>query len=300
MLGLFDEHVRELQAVVALREESPASVSDIWNSCSNSNPVREDSTVTDIMDIDLDVFQQNLDAMVFASKYEVAYESEIMRAKVFLEGRNIPIAILGIWVPDCTGSEGGSEFFRHVPDEVAHLVDFNIGPGLFSGGYTSRRCSRQARPGGLQTSDLHSTNPPKRPTQGASVEAPKIEQPRPTISSPTLKRGRHPLATVTLATDPLSPPRDTIGSTQHHENSSRIKPQEGTQCYRDERTSGGMRLRNRSSIPGTRDAIQYYFDSDWLSYDSSHDVRRIHSSKTRLRHCHSIPNPQCFFLDSHL
>jgi hypothetical protein len=69
VLGLSDKRFEELLAAVALRDESRASVTDIWNSCANSNPLCEDSMVTGQMDIDSDVFYQNLGAMAFASKY---------------------------------------------------------------------------------------------------------------------------------------------------------------------------------------------------------------------------------------
>lgn len=238
------------------------------------------------MDIDPDIFQQNLDAMAFASKYEVAYESEIMRAKMFLESRNVPITVLGIWVPDCTGSEGSTEFFRHLPEEIAKLVGSNIDtPGLFSGGFPGRGNFRQTQ-SSLPRTDLNSTTPTNRATRSPPVDASKVQESRPIISGPTPKRGRHALATVTLVTDPLSPPRHA-GGTQHHDKSSRIEsarmaPQDDTQCLGDERMSGGMRLRNRSSIPGTRDATQYYFDSDWQSHDSSPDESEYTAPKPML------------------
>ncbi|KEF57838.1 uncharacterized protein A1O9_05759 [Exophiala aquamarina CBS 119918] len=272
ILGLSEKHFKELQAAVALRDESPASVSDIWNSCANSNTVREDSTVGDIMDIDSDIFQQNLNTMVFAGKYEVAYESEIMRAKTFLESRNVPSTILGIWVPDCTGSEDSTEFFRHLPKEVAKLVGFNdITLGLFSGGYRWQGTSRHVQSSFLRTDDSNSTKTTKIPVSGQLADASKDQELRPLISGSTPKRGRHPLATVTLAMEPLSPPRKTLGGTHHRKESSRIGPQNDTQGHGDERMSGGTQLRNRSSIPGTRDRDSYHQDSEWQIDDSSQD-----------------------------
>lgn len=277
ILGLSDKGFEGLLAAVALRDETPASVTDIWNSCANSNPVCEGSMVTDQMDIDSDVFHQNLGAMAFASKYETAYESEILRAKLFLESRSIPITILGTWVPDSTGSEG-TEYFRHLPKNVAQLVGIDIAAtGIVSGEVLGRLKPGQiSKPSLSRTQDFNDIDMTRESTKSQTSHALAIQESRPTISEPTPKRGRHPLATVTLAGGSFSPPLPRPGDMQHHDEhpkftSPRTMSQDYSQDHGDERMSGVMRLRNRSSIPATREAAPLLLDSDRQSCGSSYD-----------------------------
>lgn len=302
ILGLYDRRFEELLAAAALRDETPASVTDIWNFCANSNPICEDSLVTDQMDIDPDVFHQNLGAMAFASKYEIAYESEILRAKLFLESRNIPIAILGTWVPDCTSSEG-TEFFRYLPEKVAQLVGIDIGaPGVVSGELPRRLQSGHiSMPSLSQTQDLNDVEVTREATKSQTTHSLRIQESKPIFPEPTPKRGRHPLATVTLAGDSFTPPLRRSGDTQFHDEypkfeSSRTMSQFDAQHYGDERISGVMRLRNRSSIPATREAGPFFLDSDSQSCGSSYDENETTTSRSELNTDTTFQSPNAGYL----
>lgn len=271
-LGLSEKHFKELQTLVALRDESPATVTDIWDSCANSNHLCEDSMVTDQTHIDSDVFHHNLSAMVFASHYEVAFEAEILRAKEFLESRNVPTTLLGVWIPDCTDSRR-TEFFRYLPGELVKLAGIDITTSsIVVGAANDRRKPAVSRPQDRNNNNNTLRGILKNPLS----RSPNVQEAGRVVTDLTFKRGPHPLATVTSAEDTHTKHHRGPGDPQR--GHSDLKPellggisQDETKHDNDERNSGVMRLRDRNSIARTREATPYYLDTGLQHFDFSVD-----------------------------
>lgn len=270
-LGLSEKHFKELQTIVTLRDESPASVADIWDSCANSNHLCEDSMVTDQIHIDSDVFHHNLSAMVFASHYELAYEPEILRAKKFLESRRVPTTLLGVWIPDCTDSRR-TEFFRYLPRELVKLASIDITTSSIVVGEANDR----RKPAVSGSQDRNNNFHPRGILKNPLARSPNVQEASLVVTDLTLKRGRHPLATVTSVEDTHT--KHHRGPEDPKRGRSDLKPellggvsQDETQHDNDERKSGVMRLRDRNSIARTREATPYYLDSGLQQLDFSVD-----------------------------
>lgn len=75
--------------------------------------------------VEPEILTQNLEQLVLASNYELAYEVELNRAECFLLTRHVSTAVLGTWVPDgAIGDE--SEFFTFLPGGSSeHLAWLN-------------------------------------------------------------------------------------------------------------------------------------------------------------------------------
>lgn len=271
-LGLSEKHFKDLLTMVALRDESPATVADIWDSCANSNPLCDDLMAADQTYLESDAFHQNLGAMVFAGNHEVAYESEILRAKQFLKSRNLPATILGIWIPDCSDSRG-TEFFRNLPGEFAELagIDITIRDNVVG------EVVDKKRPAVISQNPLNKHHSLEGIPKNGLSELLNLQTSGSAVDGLSLKRGRHPLATVTSAEDnPRTQiPQSAIlqhGQQDFDHSSTHSTSQAESQHDDDRRTSGVMRLRNRNSIPRTREATPYYLDTgSQYYYDLSID-----------------------------
>jgi hypothetical protein len=121
VLGLTSHESTQIQKAVALRILHPASVAEIWNHCS-----RVDLGFPGMLhlpsSIDIGLFREFADYMVFASNYELAYESELRLATRFLSSRAISPELLGTWLPDPSDPRG-SELLTHIP-AVATMPTF--------------------------------------------------------------------------------------------------------------------------------------------------------------------------------
>ncbi|KAK5048028.1 hypothetical protein LTR84_006218 [Exophiala bonariae] len=262
-LGISEKHFREIQALVALRLEWPATVTEIWDECANNNHLNhsDDSIVSDPSSIDPDIFRQNLDAMVFASNYEVAYESEILRAKQFLKSRNLPTSILGIWVPDCSDSKG-TEFFRNIPKELIKFTGINTTTRDIIVG----EVAHEARPTISRAREPNNQGSPRGILKNVLFQPLNLQAINPVETDSTVQRGRHPLATVTSVEAVSSTLAGEPGDLQQSQQD--LNPslpggtsQDETQHKFDQRSSGVMQLRDRNSIPPARAATPYYLDS---------------------------------------
>lgn len=99
VLGLTERQLSEIQKAVRLRSLNPASLGEIWGFCTASS-VGSLTILEPPSFVDIDLFNEYLNYMIFASNYELAYQSEVRRAEGFLSSRSLPTDMLGVWVPD--------------------------------------------------------------------------------------------------------------------------------------------------------------------------------------------------------
>lgn len=87
-----------------------------------SSPRNESSRLP----VEPEILTQNLEQLVLASNYELAYEAELNRAELFLITCHVTTAVLGTWVPDgAIGDE--SEFFTFLPEGSAERLGWPNG-----------------------------------------------------------------------------------------------------------------------------------------------------------------------------
>ncbi|KIW78748.1 hypothetical protein Z517_08587 [Fonsecaea pedrosoi CBS 271.37] len=113
LLGLTEHEAFQIEKAVSMRVLHPATVAEIWDYCSKASaegsaPLQPPSV------IDADVFDEYVGYMVFASNYELAFESEVRLAREFLSSRGIATEVLGTWMPDPSDVPFDG-LFRHVP-----------------------------------------------------------------------------------------------------------------------------------------------------------------------------------------
>ncbi|KIX05733.1 uncharacterized protein Z518_03705 [Rhinocladiella mackenziei CBS 650.93] len=114
LLGLTEYESSQIQRAVGLRSLHPTSVAEIWDYCRHIGPEIPGLEHPPSF-IDLNVFKDYVDYMVFASNYEFAYPSELERAWEFLQQHQIPTSVLGVWQQDPSDIRD-SAFFTYVAE----------------------------------------------------------------------------------------------------------------------------------------------------------------------------------------
>ncbi|EXJ72746.1 uncharacterized protein A1O5_03893 [Cladophialophora psammophila CBS 110553] len=126
ILGLTEHEATQIEKAVGLRVLHPASIAEIWDFCSKAS-VEISGFPRPPSYIDPDIFSEYVHYMVFASTYEVAFESEVRLAEDFLSSRGIATDLLGMWLPDPLDGQFDA-FFKCVPGTTgkANLSNSNL------------------------------------------------------------------------------------------------------------------------------------------------------------------------------
>ncbi|KIW96141.1 uncharacterized protein Z519_03208 [Cladophialophora bantiana CBS 173.52] len=126
ILGLTEHEATKIEEAVGLRVLHPASIAEIWDFCSKAS-VETSGCPQPSSYIDPDIFNEYVHYMVFASNYEVAFESEVRLAEDFLSSRGIATDLLGTWLPDPLDGQFDG-FFKYVPGTTgkANLSNSNL------------------------------------------------------------------------------------------------------------------------------------------------------------------------------
>ncbi|EXJ89290.1 hypothetical protein A1O3_02356 [Capronia epimyces CBS 606.96] len=227
VLGLKDDEATEIAAAVHLRHVHPASLAEIWNYCSR-NGAQVPGLDQSVSWIDPALLSTFMDYMLFASKYELAYGSEVRLAADFLSLCSLPVELLGTWLPD-PHEPRGSAFLTHASGMLRHDGDstrLDSGYSSFTEiDHTDREGERDQtiKSAESRAEESLEDGPVTRKKQPVQQSTParvmknreaKKNNPKYTVPKSQKKQGRHPLAIVTMPDASASPPRSSFEKTQ--------------------------------------------------------------------------------------
>lgn len=213
-LGLTQLEAREIEQARSERNEAPTSLNEMWDNC-----IRKSAQIPGLLQpqsfIDPDVLHESMKDMLFASRYEVAFEFEVRLAEAFLFSCSLPLELLGTWRRDPDDTSGtvslmnASSMIRDQgpPSEEAGIVSDDssaVEPDNAASDHThdqpgpSPASTREAivlgnspaiRMGQPRRQSTLTTNKKKFPDSQCSPRRPALKSRK--------KNGRHPLANVT-------------------------------------------------------------------------------------------------------
>ncbi|KAL2431803.1 hypothetical protein ABEF95_013996 [Exophiala dermatitidis] len=226
VLGLKDQEKDEIGTAVQDRHDHPYSLAELWSyGCHHSAPVPgidEPNT-----SIDPDMLDKLMPDMLLVSRYELAYESEVLSAACFLSSRSLPAELLGDWVPDTDGLES------ICPAGMLRQQDNQTGATEVEPGESSTAepdCTvGEAHDVAEDETEVAKSKPKAqkkkrqlqspaaraiKKAQGTKKKQPKKRGPKAAAPKAQKKRGPHPLATVTTPDSSGSPKSRSRKKTQ--------------------------------------------------------------------------------------
>ncbi|KAJ4512927.1 hypothetical protein HRR83_005270 [Exophiala dermatitidis] len=221
VLGLTNQEKDDIETAVQDRHDHPYSLAELWSyGCHHSAPVPGiDGPNTSI---DPDLLDKLMPDMLLVSRYELAYESEVVSAAGFLSSRSLPPELLGHWVPDTDGLES------ICPAGMLRQQDNQTGETEVEPGESST-AERDCTVGEAHETEVAKSKPKAqnkkrqlqspaaravKKAQGTKKKVPKKRGPKPAAPKVQKKRGPHPLATVTTPDSSGSPKSRSRKKTQ--------------------------------------------------------------------------------------